>query len=172
MNYVADSNAVVMPSRTIMLIDVPPELNNSERLRTYFSKYGALLWVNEKYGHDSEAAITFFSISDAIAAFLDDEPVLENGLIRKSWFEYGQQCELCSYKYLSEESLQKHMAKYHMAERSENDQLGAVGETSNVTSDVALVNEHFQQAPSQQNDPHETHKGLIFCFNLFSYFPI
>lgn len=110
----SDSSAVVMPSRTLMLTGVPPELNNSDELHKYFSKFGALLWVNEKYESDIDVAvITFFSIADAIAAFMSCEPVMEIHSIQKSWFEYTKKCELCPYKYSSEDSIKQHMELQH-----------------------------------------------------------
>lgn len=109
-----ESSAVVMPSRTIMLSGVPAELNNSDELHKYFSKFGALLWVNEKYESDVNAAvITYFSIADAIAAFMSSEPVLDARSIQKSWFEYTKKCELCPYKYSSEDSIRQHMETQH-----------------------------------------------------------
>lgn len=105
-----------MPSRTIMLTGIPPEMNNSETLHSYFSNFGALLWVNERYEQDPQTAlITFFSIAEAISVFMSNEPILDVDSIRKSWFEYSKKCELCSYKYTSQESIKRHMEQYHTA---------------------------------------------------------
>lgn len=110
----SDSSAVVMPSRTLMLTGVPADLNISDKLHNYFKKFGALLWVNEKYEADTECAvITFFSIADAIAAFMCTEPVLDIVSIQKSWFEYTKKCDLCPYKYSSEESIKQHKELHH-----------------------------------------------------------
>lgn len=115
-------NAIVMPSRTIMLTCVPPELNNSETLHAYFSKFGALLWVNEKYERDPETAIiTFFSIAEAIGAFMSNEAILEVDSIQRSWFEYTEKCEYCPYKYSSQESIKKHIAQCHAAKGFEDE---------------------------------------------------
>lgn len=109
-----DCDTVAMPSRTVMLKGIPRELNNNETIHNYFSKFGAILWVNERYENDPGAAIvTFFSISDAIAAIMSDEHPMDFSSIHKSWFEYTQQCEFCSYKYSSEYSIKQHMAMYH-----------------------------------------------------------
>lgn len=129
MDSAENFNAIVMPSRTIMLTGVPPELNNSETLHTYFSKFGALLWVNEKYEQDSEAAvITFFSIAEAIAAFMSNEAILEVDSIQKSWFEYTQKCDLCPYKYSSQESIRKHIAQCHTSKECSDDSVSDIKE--------------------------------------------
>lgn len=131
-----ESNAVVMPSRTLLLTGVPIQMNNSDKIRDFFSKYGALLWVNERYESDPEiAVITFFSISDAIAAFMSIEPVLNVSSIKKSWFEYTKTCELCSYKYSCEESIEHHMAKYHPTNENLNSECdqNATGENFEFT---------------------------------------
>lgn len=108
--------AIVMPSRTIMLTGIPPELNNSETLHSYFSNFGALLWVNERYEQDPETAlITFFSIAEAISVYMSNELILDVDSIRKSWFEYSKKCGLCSYKYTCQESIKRHMEQYHAA---------------------------------------------------------
>ncbi|XP_055308921.1 myosin heavy chain, clone 203-like [Sitodiplosis mosellana] len=110
----SESCAVVMPSRTLMLTGVPAELNNSNELHKYFSKFGPLLWVNERYDSDMDVAvITFFSIADAIAAFMSSEPVLDIHSIQKTWFEYTKKCDVCPYKYSSEESIKQHMELQH-----------------------------------------------------------
>lgn len=110
-----------MPSRTILLTGVPSELNNESMLHSYFSKFGSVLWVNEMYERNENiAVITFFSISEAIAAFMSNEPVLENSSIQKSWFEYAKKCELCSYKYSSTESIKQHTEQCHPINAPEN----------------------------------------------------
>lgn len=112
----SESCAVVMPSRTLMLTGIPIELNNNDKLHDYFSQFGALLWVNEKYESNIEiAVITFFSIADAIAAFMSSEPVMNVTSIEKSWFEYTKKCELCPYKYSSEDSIKQHMELHHQS---------------------------------------------------------
>lgn len=125
-------NAILMPSRTIMLENVPAELNNGESLHSYFSRFGALLWVNDKYEQkSSDAVITFFSIGDAIAAFMCSEPVLDVVSIEKSWFQYTKTCELCPYKYSSENSIKQHMQQHHTHKHS-TDQLQANEKDVNV----------------------------------------
>lgn len=48
----------------IALTDVPPEMNNEESLRTFFSQFGTLSWVNAKYEEDKQvAAATFLLIN-------------------------------------------------------------------------------------------------------------
>lgn len=89
-------NAVAVPSRTILLTGVPSELNTEEKLRKHFSKFGVLLCVNEKYGQNSEVAvITFFSIADAIAAFISSEAVLDADTVQKSWFDDAPMQDKC-----------------------------------------------------------------------------
>lgn len=137
MDYTENFNAIVMPSRTVMLTGVPPELNNSETLHTYFSKFGALLWVNEKYEQDPEAAvITFFSIAEAIAAFMSNEAVLDVDSIQKSWFEYTQKCDRCPYKYSSQESIRKHIAQCHTSKKFEDDSATALADDKDVNEPV------------------------------------
>lgn len=107
-------NPIVIPSRTIILTDVPLELNDEETLRTYFSQFGTLLWVNAKYEENEQVAVvTFFSISDAIAAFMCDSAVLDDDSIRKSWFKYTKECNQCSYKYTLPKSIEQHKARCH-----------------------------------------------------------
>lgn len=109
-----DCDTVAMPSRTLMLKGIPRELNNNETIHNYFSKFGAILWVNERYEDDPGAAIvTFFSISDAIAAIMSDEHPMDFSSIQKFWFEYMQKCDFCSYKYSSDYSIKQHMAMFH-----------------------------------------------------------
>lgn len=111
----SDCDTVAMPSRTILLKGIPRGLNNSESIHNYFSKFGAILWVNENYEGDPKAAIvTFFSISDAIGAMMSDEHPMEFSCIQKSWFEYTKTCDFCPYKYSAECSLKKHMETHHL----------------------------------------------------------
>lgn len=141
MDHTESFNAIVMPSRTIMLTGIPPELNNSDTLHSYFSKFGALLWVNEKYENDSEAAIvTFFSIGEAIAAYMCDDYILDVKSIRRRWFQYTEKCDLCSYKYSSQESIQKHIAQCHTSKDIEDDETIAEKD-SNSKLQTAETNE-------------------------------
>lgn len=132
-------DAVVMPSRTILLKGIPRGLNNGETIHNYFSKFGAILWVNEHYEGDPKAAIvTFFSISDAIAAMMSDEHPMDFGCVTKSWFEYTKNCNFCSYKYSTECSIKQHMATHH-PDRSENQY--EIYEDLEITSNSIDIND-------------------------------
>lgn len=110
---------IAMPSRTIILSNVPAELNDEDRLRAYFRQFGTLLWVNAAYEGDKQAAIvTFFSIGDAIAAFICNEAILDNDSIKKSWFQYTKKCNLCPYEYSSSQSIERHRARCHTSKAS------------------------------------------------------
>lgn len=137
-----ESDSVVMPSRTLMLTGVPVELNNSDKLHNYFSKFGALLWVNEKYEANIDTAvITFFSIADAIAAFMCSEAVLDVPTIQKSWFEYTKKCDFCPYKYSSDDSIKQHMELQHPDAKFSTDYDEFEAEKSSKVSNIKSQND-------------------------------
>lgn len=160
--------AIIMPSRTIMLTGIPPELNNTETLHSYFCNFGSLLWVNERYENDPETAlITFFSIAEAISVFMSNESILDINSIQKSWFEYTKKCELCSYKYSSQDSIKKHMEQYHMVKKT----VDIEQNVEKFANDIANVNSNVGQNV-EGNRLFFYNFPLIFRlkFDLFSFF--
>lgn len=126
-------NAAGMPSRTILLTGIPPDLNTTEKLYAHFGTFGVLLNVNEKYDENPGSAIvTFFSISDAISAFISTEPILGVDTIQMSWSQYTKQCEFCSYKYSTDESIKQHVLSHHTSKEEANDSVKIVAEPISV----------------------------------------
>lgn len=136
-------NMVPKPSRNILLADIPPHLNDAEILREHFGTFGMLLSVKERFDENPTLAIvTFFSIIDAISAFIASEPILGIESIQMSWLEYTKQCSLCSYQYSSEESIKQHVLTHHY---SNEVTMGAIGS-------VAGRNVDDQKTPSVKED--------------------
>lgn len=133
-------NMALKPSRNILLADIPPHLNDAEILREHFGTFGVLLSVKEKFDENPTLAIvTFFSIIDAISAFITSEPILGVESIQMSWLEYTKHCSLCSYQYSSEESIKQHVRNHHY---SNEVTMGAIGS-------VAGCNVDDQKTPSK-----------------------
>lgn len=153
MDTIENGDAVVMPSRTLMLKGIPPELNNSDAIHTYFSKFGAVLWVNDKYDSDPEAAVvTFFSIADAIAAYMSNESTMEVEYIQKSWFEYSKKCDLCSYKYSSEDSIKQHMMTNHSSFENQNAECSKVTTNQDAQIKTSPVRSKFTSPKNDINN--------------------
>lgn len=113
-NTTADLNS----NDTLHVTGIAPLTNKISELNAFFSKYGKIVLLKEKYNGDPYGAlVSFASHDDAKLAF---NGLKNNPLLQVSWHQQKQiswPCESCGKLLASKQSLKAHMTRMHAGDR-------------------------------------------------------
>lgn len=100
-------------NRTLILRKIPNNLNNEDKMRQHFSKFGTILNIQCQYEQQTDAAlIEFSSNKEAFAAYKCPQPVFNNRFIRLYWLS----------SYLKQQNQQGHQQQPQTAQAPQTDE--------------------------------------------------
>ncbi|XP_053722466.1 RNA-binding protein 26 isoform X2 [Synchiropus splendidus] len=114
------------PRTKLLVLQIPPELNNISKLNEHFSKFGTIVNLQVAYQNNPEGAlIQFASPFEAKRAFQSTEAVLDNRFIKVHWFrENGAEGPIMGQSHPHQQTQPKTQDSSTVLRQSIKDRLG------------------------------------------------